>query len=159
MTTGQTDGQKPDKVIFMCRYASQATQKYTQQVCHLIMFTRLCVHFDLELSNCPLRSFPSSSCAPSLKNIQQIIWFPWYVHNILKWNKLKWMEKTFNENFNFQNNLKTYWYKFSCAKWLQQFSEGSEKFNIQLWIYNIWKFKGIQKLIPCQDQHSLTAYV
>ena len=27
VTTGQTDGQMPDKVIPMCRYASQATQK------------------------------------------------------------------------------------------------------------------------------------
>ena len=27
MTTGQTDGQMPDKVIPMCRYASQVTQK------------------------------------------------------------------------------------------------------------------------------------
>ena len=29
VTTGQTDGQTPDKVIPMCRYASQATQKET----------------------------------------------------------------------------------------------------------------------------------
>ena len=27
VTTGQTDRQTPDKVIPMCRYASQATQK------------------------------------------------------------------------------------------------------------------------------------
>ena len=27
VTTGQTDRQTPDKVIHMCRYASQATQK------------------------------------------------------------------------------------------------------------------------------------
>ena len=28
VTTGQTDRQTPDKVIPMCRYASQATQNY-----------------------------------------------------------------------------------------------------------------------------------
>ena len=89
-TDRQTEGRQSDP------YASQATQKYTQQVCLLIMFTRLCVHFDLELSNCPIRSFPSSSCAPSLKNIQQIMWFLSYVHNILNgtnwngWRNIQW---------------------------------------------------------------------
>ena len=33
-TDGQTDGQTMDKVIPMCRYASQATQKYSFIVLH-----------------------------------------------------------------------------------------------------------------------------
>ena len=53
VTTGQTDTrthrQTPDKVIPMCRYASQATQKWVEHACLLLLHILFFLNFNTSI--------------------------------------------------------------------------------------------------------------